>query len=545
MGQWVVSIQGFDPSGPGLTTLQFAMGAGIAFTDAPYCPSGLTFWLGVNQRLDVAKEGGVTLAADAGKVVIQNLPTDISLAGPWDALVDWSWQNRLASLYWVPAKVWADRQLVSLGVLEQPVATLPSPSSPDSTLTFPLRDPRAGLAVPLQPTKYAGNNSGGTGFEGESDLAGKPKPILYGVVSNIPGVRVNASLLIYQVADVSASVLCVRDGGLGLTPGTVRGSQASMQANSPAPGTYDVYAGSEGTFIRLGTTPVFQIGIDAQEGTPAANRSHAQIWSRFRQGRCGNVSGDLNAASVTACDALDNNEVGFWWGAETTRLDAMNEILTSLSGYEVQGFDLKWSIAKLVAPSGTTQLDFCVLSPTSALTAKNRPLISILRVRPGFAPDGAPPYQVIVNWGRNYQVFQEANFAGAAPQRLRDKFKLEYRSATATDTAIWNPVTSTGPWLNAPALTVNTAYQPGPDSLTSPQATAEAARLLVLYGANKAQYQISFVPRTTDQVSVGAVCSLTHPQMGLSTGPLFRVLQGALTVSSEVATMALVLGFQT
>lgn len=737
---WVVSITGFDTSGPGVTTKTYSMGAGLAFTDAAYAPSGFVSWRSPNQKVSVAQAGGVTLSADTGMLVIQNLPNDIGSAGPLDALADWAWQNRAAYLYWISDGTWANRQLVDVAVLQQPFATLVSGGDVQSSLQFQLRDPRYALAVPLQPTKFLGTNAAGQGVEGEADIKGQVKPILYGVVSNISPPRVNASQLIYQVADKSATILCVRDGGLGLSIGTIRGSLASLQANAPTPGTYDSYAGAEGTFFKLGTTPVFSVTCDAREGTQGAartnlcsrsaargdavwskvnhsvtsdntaapdgsvamdlitrtstangysaqsavkaasaitytwsenvkkssgnffamhlqgassanradvcfnistgvismaaivtgaftgasaaivpdgnggwwvsltatsdtsaviswtdststvsqavdgtgsasgsaawvwaaqlevgafrtqyiatnaaaatdqdmsNRTHSQIWSRFRQERCGNVSVDLVGASITAADVADPNEVGFWWNAAVTQLDAVNEILTSLSGYEVQGFDLKWSIAKLVAPTGTTVLDFVVVGPTSQLTAKNRAIRNLTRVRPDFAPDGAPPYRCTVNWGRNYTTMSEANFAGAAPQRLRDKFALEYRAETCTNTAIWDPVGLTGPWMNAPELKINTAYQPGNDSLTAIHAKAEAGRLEALYGANKGQYQLDFTPRVTDQILAGMVCSIAYPQLGLSGAPLFTVLQSALVVEKELARMSLVLGLQT
>lgn len=699
---WVVQITGFDTSGPGLTTKVFAMGAGIAFPDSTYAPSGFFSWKSANQKVDVAASGGVTLAADAGQLVLQNLPDDISLSGPLDALAFWAWQYRMAYLFWIGDGTWAGRQLVDTAMLEQPIAPLVSNGTVQSNLTFPLRDPRALLGVPLQPTKYLGTRTnlllysqdftnavwalsncsigsaisdpwGGTaansiinasgfaasssqtiaglatssltftasvwlkagtlggdvtlslrdgagtvagtvtvtptagwvrysltatfpsgavsgltfriapvrvagsvglttliaggqlesgsamttyiastsaaavqiGIEGGADVQGKPKPILYGIVSNIPGVRVNAALLLYQVADAAATILCVRDGALALNAGTVRGSIASILATNPAPGTYDIYSGVEGTFVRLGTTPIFGLGIDAAEGTPASNRTHAQIWSRMRTQRCGNVSGDLVAASIAAADALDANEVGWWFPDETTQLDMINSVLTSFSGYEVQGFDGKWTFAKLVAPSGTTVLDFTYVTPTSLLTMKNRAIRSLTLVRPGFAPDGAPPYLVNVQWGQNYQAMSPSQFAGAAPQRLRDKFGQQWRTETAINRTIWDPVALAGPWPNAPQLTVQTGYQPGADGLTCPQAQAEATRLVALYSANKPQYQLDFTPRPTDQINVGDVTSLTYAQLGLSTGPLFRVLQSALTVENELPRMSLVIGFQT
>lgn len=541
---WVVEVTGFGLGAA--QTLVFAMGPGVAFTDHTFAPSGFVSWRSATQKVSVAREGGVVLSSDGGELILQNLPNDISQAGPLDALADYAWQNRRANLYSVTGALWSSRVLVDTALLQQPVVNLVAAGDLQSTLIFALRDPRAGLDVPLQNTKFLGTNVATAGVEGAADLKGKPKPILYGVVSNISPPRVNADQLIYQVADkgTSISILCVRDGGLGLTAGTIRGSLASLQSNTPPPAGYDVYSGAEGTFFKLGSRPVFQVMCDAQEGAAEANRTHAQVWNRFRQERCGNVVGDITAGSITACDALAAHEVGFWWSEDTTCLAAMNEILTSLSGFEVQGFDLKWSITKLVAPSGTTVLDFLPLAQTSALTSKSRALKSLTRVRADFAPDGAPPWRVNVQWGRNYTVMNEADFAGAAPQRLRDKFALEYRTETATDTGVWDPTTQTGPWINAPELTIRTAYQPGADGLSCPHAAAEAQALLDLYDASKNAYQIDFTPEVTDQIIAGNVVSLTYPQF-LSAGPKFLVMWSQLVVAKEIANMTLLLGLQT
>lgn len=546
MGQYVVEMTGWDTSGPGLTTKVFAMGPGLAFSDAAYAPAALDMWYSPTQKIDVSKDGGIDLTGDQGQIVIQNVPSAITGAGPYDALAEWAWYGRRANLYWISDGTWANRQLVDTGILENPVANLSIDTQLTSNLTFTIRDPRQALDVPLQPAKYGGTNSSGMGVDGEADLTGKPLPILYGTASNIPGVRVNASQLIYQLADRSATVLCVRDGGGALTPGVVRANLASLQSNTPTAGHYDTCAISTGTYVKLGSTPIKVISFDVAEGAASANRTHAQIWQRFRQDRCGNVTGDFVAASVTACDTADGNEVGFWWADDSlTQLDCVNELLTSLSGYEVQGFDQKWSITKLVAPSGTTTFDLVAMGMNSWMTTKTRPMSQLARARPNFAPDGAPPYRVNVNWGHNYTVMSDTDFIGAAIQRLRDKFKLEWRTQTATNTAIWDPVALTGPWINAPELTINVAYLPGPDGVTCPAAATEAARLLALYSANKAQYTCAFPPLPGDRILPGAVVSLTYPQHNLGSSPKFLVLQSSLKVQNSQGLISLVVGFRT
>ncbi len=80
------------------------------------------------------------------------------------------------------------------------------------------RDKQARVEVPLQTTKYAGDNALPAGLEGVAgDLKGKPKPLLYGKVRNIAPPCVNTSKQIYQPSSLALnSVDAVRDGGVSL-----------------------------------------------------------------------------------------------------------------------------------------------------------------------------------------------------------------------------------------------------------------------------------------------------------------------------------------
>ena len=538
---WIVEMTGFDPTGPGETTLRFAMGPGVALEDG-YALGHFTKWSSASQRIDFTASGRVQISGDSGELALANIPDDVTGVGPLDHLADWVWQNRKVSLYYTAASSWADKVLVAHGVLEQPVVNLSVSSGITSALRFVLRDPRAALETPLQPAKYAGTNVGPVGVEGGENLKGQPKPIIYGLVSNIAPPRVNDSLLIYQLADKAVTVLCVRDGGVSLTQGQLRASLAALQANDPASGTYDRYAGAEGTFIRLGTTPIFGIGVDADEATTEANQSHPNIWSRIRTERIASV---VDAASVATAHALDGAGAGFYWSSEITQKDALAEVLGSFSGYELVDAAGTWKVAKLVAPAGVPKIEIVQLTPATRIKAKTRLLKALNRARPQYAPDGAPPYRVIVQWGRNYTTMAPTDFAGVVGPTLRAKFAEEYRKAIATDLTIWNPDTKAGPWKNAPELTIDTAYQPGADGKTSPGADAEAARLLALFKPMRGQYSVELIPEPGDLVDPGDVVSVTYPRMGMAAGPLFRVLEAGLTVEDDVAQADLVVGLQT
>lgn len=72
--------------------------------------------------------------------------------------------------------------------------------SPES-VSFPVRDLAYTLARPLLTSRYAGTNSGGLGIEGTaSDLKGRIKPAVVGIVKNWAPLCVNDSQRIYQVS---------------------------------------------------------------------------------------------------------------------------------------------------------------------------------------------------------------------------------------------------------------------------------------------------------------------------------------------------------
>jgi hypothetical protein len=538
---WVAQITGYDIVNAAAKTLRFSLGSGIAFIDQPYCPGGMTRWMSATQKINFDNNGQVTTTSDTGELAITNLPDDVYSGGALDAVLEWAWQGREATLWWAPTNVWADALLMARGTLEQPVGNLAVGSGDTSSISFPIRDPRNALIAPLQTTKFGGTNVQPDGVDGSADLKGQPQPVMYGLVSNIPGVVVNSQKLIWKIADVAVLIVCVRDGSLPITPLVQRANTASLEANIPPPGFYDWVADATGTYVRLGATPQARLTFDGAEGGSAANRTHAQIWSRIRQQRCGTASGNL---SIGTTDTDAPNQAGFWWDSAIDQRSALDQVLASLSGYEVQDSAGVWHLAQVKAPTAAADINLMRITETSMIKVADRPIINLSRVRPNYAPNGAPPYRVNVNWGLNYTVMSQADFLGAAQQRLIDKFSKQWRVETANDVTIWDPDASTGLFPNAPELTINTGYQPGSDNLTSPHAAAEATRLLALYSGLKAHYQASFSPEPGDFILPGDIVSLTFPGFGLSTGPKFLVLQSGLEVVQRRATASLVIGFQ-
>lgn len=550
MGQYVVVLNTLDGSGNPFV-YRFAMGPGIAFTDdgpansvsTRYVDGGLLSWQGATQKVVVGTDGVVASQVTTGEIQIVNQPQDMATAGPVDELMGRITHHGIAQLYWCPDKVWANAVLLSQGQMLQPLANLSTSTSITSIIRLPLRDPRSQLDTALQTVKYAGTNDATVplGVEGGPDLKGKPKPILLGVATNFAGVLCNTPLLIYQLHSAAgANVACVRDGGVPLTPGVSRASLASLQATSPTPGTYDSYTGAEGLFVRLGSTPVFRLTFDAYEGATIPDRTHAQVWARLRVNYCLTPSGNIDTTSTAAADALDGNEVGWWWGDETTCMDAVNTVLASFSGYEFKDIvTKKWSIKKLLAPSGTPLLNLLPVTAAAELKATDRKLMKLDRVQPSYLPDGVPPWRVNVEWGLNYTVMVASDFAAAAADRLKAKFKEQWRTESDSDSAVSTL------YFASNEMTIPTGYQNGPDGLTCPQAAAEAVRIRALYTADRPAYQAAFEPKLADTVEIGQVYSLTYPMYGLAAGKLFLVMQAADLVVDNKRTSTVILGLQT
>jgi hypothetical protein len=527
--RYVVEMVGYDTEADDEVTLLFAKGQSISFTDHAPAASGLLLWESVSQAISV-RGGTVVSEGDGGEIIIANAPRDISEAGPWDHLANWRWRGMVASLYRVPGRVWANRVLEARALMEQPVANID-----EGTITFPLRDPRAELDAPLLTQKYAGDNVAPLGFEGDEELKGKTKPLVIGPVSNQEPDLVNKSKLIYQLSVAPGTVLCLRDGGVPLTAGTIRGSQASMEANAPAEGEYDIYSGAEGLFVRLGASVLYRLTFDATTGAAEADRTHAQVWKTLRTTYCGADAGDIDDDSVDDVDAAAPHEAGFFLRDESRR-DAIDRVLGSLSGYERQNVDGSWSIGRLEQPEGAAVVRLMVASPDSEMIVTDRALTRIARARPSWAADGVPPYRVNVRWGLNNTVMGPGDFAGSAATRLREKFKEVWRVETATDAGIWDPTDDSGDFPGAPELTVETGYQPGDDGRTCPHAEEEARRLLSLYSDLSGPFEVGFKPvlKTgySNVVLVGQPVKLTYAGHDLEEGPLFVCLQSKYRVEA-------------
>lgn len=363
-----------------------------------------------------------------------------------------------------------------------------------STLTLRLRDRLTELDKPLLQTRYAGNNALPNGLEGQAqDLKGRPKPRAFGKVLNVPPPCVNTTRLIYEIGPCT-DVPAVYDQGLGLTRGADYASQADMETNAPAAGSYRAWPA--GGYVRLGSSPAGQITADVTAGAAAGNRTAAQVLKQIALAM-GIVTGDISAVDVTALDTANSGELGIWVAGDDTALTAMDAVAASVGAWF--GFDRlgQLRMGRLVTPAG---------SPVATLDSTNVSRIDRI-------PGDLPAWQVTVRYARNFSP-ATSGLAGAVSADRRAWLAEEYRSTLASDASIKtkHPL--------APEISRDTLL------VSSAAADAEAARLLALYKVRRETYtlRVNLVDSSlVAALDLGAVVRLVWSRFGLSGGKLFLI----------------------
>ncbi|GBQ93875.1 hypothetical protein GCM10007866_13720 [Gluconobacter albidus] len=243
-----------------IETLRFSDMGYVDENHVPYVPI-------VTQAFDLDR--GISLTSDAlggtssfGSVTLIN-------DGSLDALVASRTNDHLPirilsgrKIFDRDRGIWQDPKRADLQPVFAGLGTLWQPGR--RTLTVPLLGALSWLDVTM-----AGRIYGGTGrLDGDANVSGRVMPTLRGTACNITPVLIDAVNYVYQVSDAPAEISALYEGGFagGIAFG---GLVADLYAQSPAPGTYQIQRGGTGTWIRLGTRPVYGITVDAVGSFPS------------------------------------------------------------------------------------------------------------------------------------------------------------------------------------------------------------------------------------------------------------------------------------
>ncbi|MCP1235977.1 hypothetical protein NKW55_05070 [Gluconobacter kondonii] len=237
-------------------TLRFSDGGYVDETHIAYPPF-------VSQALDLTRS--LTLSADAmgGSYSIGIL----TLANP-DGVLDGLLQTRVNDHLPVRiregVKAWdPDRQIwrdPASSVMRPVFAGLGKNWQPGlKSVSVTLLDATYWLDGAMPTQVYGGTG----GLDGDSNVNGRDMPRLRGRVCNITPVLIDSTNYVYQISDAPAVINALYEGGFSggvVSAGTV----SDLYAVSPQPGTFVIQSSSVGTWIRLGTKPVYGITVDAE-----------------------------------------------------------------------------------------------------------------------------------------------------------------------------------------------------------------------------------------------------------------------------------------
>lgn len=376
-------------------------------------------------------------------------------------------------------------------------------------VTIRVRDRLFDLAQPLQQVRYAGTNTGSpqSGLEGvATDIANKPKPIVYGQVFNVPLTLVNADRNIYQAHEAALqSVDAVYNRGKTLTAGAAYPDQATLESTAPAGGTYRVWNTSAGCYIRLADSAANgAITADLTEGATAADRTVAQVLKRIML-KAGISSGDINASDVTALDAACSYPVGMFCATavDVSALEALDTVAVSIGAWFAAIGDGTFRLGQLVLPS----------SGTSVGTINGTDIIAIDRVASRDPGAGLPAYKIKLGYQRMW--VKQDDLASDVPQSHKNKVGQRHRRREKKNNTVktYYPI--------SPELQFLTTL------VSQTDAENEAQRRLDIYSSRRDMLQVKVRISDSSLASVlelGKIVTLQIGRYGLSAGKKFLVI---------------------
>ena len=379
-------------------------------------------------------------------------------------------------------------------------------------LIIRLRDRQFVFDKPALQTLYAGTNSLPNGLEGTStDIKGKRKPKVYGLVRSMEPPLVNTSKLTYQVCDGAVASILVYDRGLALTAGTNYATSALLQAASPSAGTFDTCI-AEGYF-RLSSTPAGLITADVTQGANAAARTAAQIMKAIVTDA--GLGATVSAGDVTALDTANSAVCGIIVEDETTITEALDFVAGGVGAYYAYDQTGTLRMGVLTAPSG---------SPVATVTRAE--MLGIERTPARDA--GIPIWRVNVQHSKLGRA-QPTDLAGAVTAAERARLADEWKTTASADAAVKTQYLMAGEITRDSALTAET------------DASTEAARVLAIYKVRRDVFEIP-VPldfASTYGLWLLSLVTVTINRFGMTGGKLLRVIGIRYELAAKRAVLTL------
>ena len=381
----------------------------------------------------------------------------------------------------------------------QVIGTVARLAFSDTEVSVVLRDPLESLRSPHPMGTYAGDNVLPNGLEGTpDDIAGEPKPLVFGQARNAQPVQVNTSLLIYQVSSLpDCTIQAVYDRGVALTDGGNYASLAELQSTAPAAGQWRAYQG----YVRLGSTATGTVTVDAEQSDPRAG-AVAQALATAR-------GYTLHADDVATLNAY--GAVRFYLTTETNTLELLDRIAESIGGWLAVQADQVLRLGDWEAPEPT---DFAI---------RDNAIETVTRSATGAGPGGLPVWRVTVECDR-IETVQE-DLAGNVDNARRARLAKQTRRVVASDETVRERHPLAGD------ITINSVLA------SYAQSQAVADRVLQLLSVRRDSVQVEALEAVLP--TVGGNLTLITPRQGYGNGRAMRVTGYRLNAQTDELSLNL------
>ncbi|OUJ14273.1 hypothetical protein [Acetobacter sp. DsW_063] len=382
------------------------------------------------------------------------------------------------------------------------------------SLAIDLLDATYWLETTLGVATYGGSGR----LDGDSNVAGRTMPVMRGTVCNVTPVLIDSTNYVYQISDGPASITALYEGGYagGIVSG---GIVADIYASSPAAGSYTVQTGASGTWLRLGTKPVYGITVDAvgRFRSGAAPTNVLDILRRMLVEDLVMPEAYIDAGWTETSTIAPWAGGWFWDGSGS--LTGKSVTTTLLSGLGVS-----------LAPTRTgTLLPVPLVAPTA-----NSPVVAELSadVITDIAASSLdssldpPTWRWRLGWRHNFTV--QTTGSNLHPQAPADRQSV---IAVADRTALWWSSDVKSRWRapNDPA-TIATALTSQADAQTI------ANRHGALWGVQRRLWAVSVPQDLAWSIELGDVVGLSAPAAGLTARVPGVVISEHIQATDQVVT---------
>lgn len=555
---WIVEFKAFDAT-TGLTkTEYFASGAGYTTPgDASAYPMPHT---NVAPRIARLPQVQWEREADSGLVRLSgNLELD-NTDGALDYLLSYSMHGRRLRLFFIePHQSYITATESNLGL----IAYMLEPETRPGAVVL-----RFAMGFGDENRQLLHSKLAGTGdMEGDSGLAGRLRPILYGKCRNVAPVLLGATKNIYLVSGpmpawtgplpigftgstsvVHSDVVSVWDGGSPITKDVDYVSTTDLLNNAPAPGTYRVLkmANTETGVLafRLGTKPTYEVTCDAELLPHFSGSALLANYRNLLKWIIGLANPEATLAANLVMDVpvvSENASVGIFIHEQRTVGDVLAELMQVIGGWIAFRIPRNLSASEQIfsprflqnTSSASTSIPYYTASGASPLppASINGAQIESMELLP--ARDRTltlPVWRVRVGYKRCWTV-QRGNLAGIASDDYRSFVSQEARYSASEETVTRDnyPLAQE---ITRPAIMDD-----------SDRASTEAGSQRLVFNRPRTLYEVRVFgldPVNAMRITVGDKITIVgYPRHGCTTSRDFLVLGLEIDFSTQSAVFLL------